>query len=175
MAIPEKVAVVDEIKDKLGRVQGAVITDYRGLNVAEVTELRKQLREAGVEYKVLKNTLTIRAAKESGLDDVVPLLEGPTAIAFGYEDPVAPAKIISDFAKTHQNLEVKGGLLEGKILDIATVKALADLPSREVLLSQVARGMQAPVAGLVNVLQGTIRNAVYVLDAVRQKKEEAGA
>lgn len=175
MARPSKVAAVAEIKDKLGRAQGAVITDYRGLNVAQVTELRQKLRDAGVEYKVLKNTLTIRAAEESGLDSIVPLLVGPTAIAFGYDDPVAPAKVISEFAKAHKHLEVKGGLLEGQMLDIDGVKALADLPSREVLLGQVARGMQAPIAGLVNVLQGSIRNVVYALDAVRKQKEEAGA
>ncbi|NLM25346.1 MAG: 50S ribosomal protein L10 [Firmicutes bacterium] len=175
MARPDKVAAVAEIKDKLSRAQGAVITDYRGLNVAQVTELRKKLRDAGVEYKVLKNTLTIRAAQEIGLDDVVPLLTGPTAIAFGYDDPVAPAKIISEFAKGHQDLEVKGGLLDGQVLDVNGVKALADLPSRELLLGQVARGMQAPIAGFVNVLHGTIRNFVYVLEAVRKQKEEASA
>ncbi len=173
MARPEKLAVVEEIKERLGRVQCAVFTDYRGLDVAEVTELRKQLREAGVEYKVLKNTLAIRAVKETGLEGVIPLLSGPTAIAFGYSDPVAPAKVISEFAKGHQDLEVKGGILDGKVLDVAGVKALADLPSREVLLAQVARGMQAPMAGLVYVLSGTIRNVVYAVDAVRKQKEES--
>ncbi len=175
MVRTEKAAVVAEIKERLEKVQGAVLADYRGLNVAEVTELRRQLRTAGVEYKVLKNTLTIRAARELGLEDLVPLLSGPTAIAFGYTDPVVPAKIISDFAKTRPNLEVKGGLLEGKVLSASGVKALADLPSREVLLSQVVRGMQAPIAGMVNVLQGTIRNCVYVLEAVRKQKEEQAA
>ncbi len=175
MARPDKVQVVEEVKERLSRVQGAVIADYRGLNVAEVTELRKQLREAGVEYKVLKNTLTIRAAREAGVENIIPLLTGPTAIAFGYDDPVVAAKIISDFSKDHKALEVKGGLLDGELLDIDGVKALADLPSREVLLGQVVRGMQAPIAGMVNVLQGNIRNFVYALEAVRKQKEEAGA
>lgn len=175
MARADKVAAVTEIKEKLDKTQGAVITDYRGLNVAQVTELRKQLREAGVEYKVLKNTLTIRAVKEIGLEDVIPSLSGPTAIAFGYNDPVAPAKVISDFAKANQALEVKGGILDGAFLDSEGVKALAALPSREELLSQVVRGMQAPIAGMVNVLQGNIRNVVYALEAVRKQKEEAGA
>ena len=106
---------------------------------------------------------------------MVPLLIGPTAIAFGYDDPVAPAKVLSEFARTTPVLELKGGLLEGKVLDVDAVKALADLPSREELLSQVLRGMQAPIAGLANVLQGTIRNFVYALEAVRKQKEEAGA
>ena len=171
MARPEKVAMVQEIQERLSKSQGAVLTDYRGLNAAEITELRKRLRDAGVEYKVLKNTLTTLAAEELELEGLIPLLEGPTAIAFGYDDPVAPAKIISEFAKTNKNLEVKGGLLEGKILDPAGVKDLAELPSREVLLSMVVRGMQGPIAGLVNVLQGNIRNLVYALDAVRQQKE----
>lgn len=175
MARPDKVQVVEQVKERLGRVQGAVIADYRGLNVAEVTELRKQLREAGVEYKVLKNTLTIRAAREAGMESIIPLLTGPTAIAFGYDDPVVAAKIISDFSKDHKALEVKGGLLDGEVLDVDGVKALADLPSREVLLGQVARGMQAPIAGMVNVLQGNIRKFVYALEAVRKQREEAGA
>ncbi|NLY10148.1 MAG: 50S ribosomal protein L10 [Firmicutes bacterium] len=173
MARPEKVVIVEEIKERLDSVQGAVIVDYRGLNVAAVTELRKQLRDAGVEFKVLKNTLTRRAAEEKGLDDLLPLLNGPTAIAFGYNDPVAPAKILNNFARTNPALELKGGLLEGKVLDVNGVKALAELPSREELLAQVVRGMQAPIAGMVNVLQGTIRNFVYALEAVRKQKEGA--
>ncbi len=175
MARPEKVQAVEEIRDRLDRTQGAVIADYRGLNVAEVTELRRQMREAGVEFKVLKNTLTIRAARESGLDDMVPLLEGPTAIAFGYDDPVTPAKLINDFSKDHRALEMKGGILDGKVLDIDAVKNLAALPGREELLAQVCRGMQGPISGMVNVLQGNIRNLVYALEAVRKQKEEAGA
>jgi len=172
---PEKVAIVDEIKDKLSRAQGVILADYRGLTVMQATELRRKLREAGVEYKVLKNTLTAIAAREAGFEDLTSLLVGPTAIAFGYEDPVAPAKVLSEFAKTNPVLELKGGLLEGRVLDVEGVKALAALPSREELLSQVLRGMQGPIAGLVNVLQGTIRNLVYALDAVRKQKEEAGA
>jgi len=172
---PEKVAVVEEIKEKLSKAQGVILADYRGLTVLQATELRRKLREAGVEYKVLKNTLTAIAAKEVGFEDLVPLLIGPTAIAFGYDDPVAPAKVLSEFARTTPVLELKGGLLEGKVLDVDAVKALADLPSREELLSQVLRGMQAPIAGLANVLQGTIRNFVYALEAVRKQKEEAGA
>lgn len=171
MARPEKVAVVTEIKEKLSRSQGTILTDYRGLNVAQATELRKRLREAGVEYKVVKNTLTILAAREGGFEDIVSLLTGPTAIAFGYDDPVAPAKVISQFAKENQDLEIKGGLLDGKMLDVEGVKALAELPSRDEMLAQVARAFQAPISGLVNVLQGTIRNFVYVLDAVREQKE----
>ncbi|MDA8228369.1 MAG: 50S ribosomal protein L10 [Desulfitobacterium hafniense] len=169
--IQAKEPVVKEIKEKLSASIGAVLTDYRGLNVAEVTELRRKLREAGVEYKVVKNTLTRLAAAEIGLQDLNPYLEGPTAIAFGVNDAVAPAKIISDFAKDHNNLEIKAGILEGKVIDFAGVKALADLPSRDVLLAKVLGGMQSPMYGFAGSLQGVLRKFVYALEAVRQQKE----
>ena len=171
MARPEKVAMVEEIQERLSRVQGAVLTDYRGLNAADMTALRKELREAGVEYKVFKNTLTILAAEEANMKDLVPLLTGPTAFAFGYDDPVAPAKIISEFAKKNKALEIKGGFVEGQVVGPEGVVELANLPSREVLLSMVLRGMQGPMTGMVNVLQGNIRNFVYALNAVKEQKE----
>lgn len=171
MARPEKVAMVQEIQDRISQSQGAVLTDYRGLNAEQMTALRKELREAGVDFRVLKNTLTILAVEELELNDLIPILNGPTAIAFGYDDPVAPAKILSEFAKKNKMLEIKGGILEGKVLDVDGVKNLADLPSREVLLSMVVRGMQAPITGMVYALQGNISNLVYALDAVRQQKE----
>jgi len=148
-----------------------VLTDYRGLNAAEMTALRKELRESGVEFKVFKNTLTTLAAQGAEMDDLVQYLTGPTAFAFGYDDPVAPAKIISEFAKKHKALEVKGGVVEGKIVGPEGVADLANLPSREVLLSMVMRGMQGPISGMVNVLQGNIRNLVYALEAIREQKE----
>ncbi|SDF85044.1 50S ribosomal protein L10 [Sporolituus thermophilus] len=171
----EKQAIVAELKEKLANTKGAVITNYRGLTVAQDTKLRRKLREAGVEYRVVKNTLTRIAAKEVGLEGLEPYLEGPTAIAMSYADPVAPAKVISDFIKENklQVMEIKAGLVEGKVIDVDGVKALANLPPREVLIAQVLAGMQAPIAGLVNVLQGTIRNFVYVLEAVRKQKESA--
>lgn len=168
--IEAKKQVVEEIKDRLEKIQGAVLTDYRGLNVAEVTELRSKLREAGIEFKVLKNTLTSIAAHQIGLEDLDSYLEGPTAIAFGVDDPVAPAKILSDFAKAHKALEIKAGILENKVIDADGVKALAELPSREVLLAKVLGAMQSPMYGFAGSLQGLLRNLVYVLDAVREKK-----
>ncbi len=171
----EKKAVVETLKEKLSQTKGAVLTNYRGLTVAQDTQLRRKLREGGVEYKVVKNTMMRLAAHELGLNDLDSVLEGPTAIAMSYADPVAPAKIISDFVKEHklQALEVKAGLVEGKVIDANGVKALASLPPREVLVAQVLAGMQSPIVGFVNVLQGSIRNLVYALDAVRQKKESA--
>jgi large subunit ribosomal protein L10 len=165
-----KQQIVAEIKEKLSKASSVILTDYRGLNVAEITELRSILRDAGVEYKVAKNTLTLIAARDSGLEDLEKYLEGPTALAFGMQDPVAPAKLLSKFAKTHKNLEIKGGVLEGQVIDIEGVKNLADLPPREVLLAQVFAGMQAPISGIVNVLSGNLRNLVYVLDAIKEQK-----
>lgn len=176
MARPEKVAAVQEVVDKIGRAKALVLTDYRGLNVKSMTELRRTLTQAGVEYKVVKNTLTLRAAKESGIEGLDSILTGPTAIAFGYEDEVVAAKLLAEFAKTHKQLELKAGVLEGKVLSAQDVKALADLPSKEVLLAKLLGSMQSPISGFVNVLQGNIRNLVYALEAVRKLKEEqAGA
>lgn len=172
VARPEKVAVVEEIADRLQRSTAAVLTDYRGLDVQSMTELRAVLREAGVEYKVLKNTLTRFAAEKANVQGLDDLLEGPTAIAFSYGDPVVPAKLLSEFAKKHEALEVKGGILGGNVIGVDGVKRLADLPSREVLLAQVLMGMQSPIYGLAYVLQGTISSLVYALDAVRRQKEE---
>ena len=162
---------VQDITEKLQKSVTAVITDYRGLNVSQATQLRNELRGADIEYKVLKNTLTKIAAKNVGLEGLDQYLEGPTAIAFSTEDPVAPAKILAKFAKDNKDLEIKGGILEGKVVSMEQIKALADLPSREELLAQVLRGLQSPLAGMVNVLAGPLRNMANVLEAVRKEKE----
>ena len=171
----EKQAVVTELKEKLSNTKGAVLANYRGLNVAQDTKLRRKLREAGVEYRVVKNTLTRIAANEVGIDGLDKYLEGPTVIALSANDPVAPAKILSDFIRENklQALEIKAGLVEGKVIDVAGVKALASLPPREVLIAQLLGTMQAPIAGFVRVLQGNISNLVYALEAVRKQKESA--
>lgn len=171
----EKLQTVAEIKEKLSAAKGAVLTNYRGLTVAQDTKLRRKLREAGVEYRVFKNTMTRIAAQEAGIEGLDSYLEGPTAIAMSTTDPVAPAKIISDFIKENklQALEVKAGLVEGKVIDGAGVKALSSLPPKEVLVARVLAGMQSPIAGLVNVLSGNLRNLVYALEAVRKQKESA--
>lgn len=171
----EKQTVVAGMKDKLAATKGAVLINYRGLTVAQDTKLRRKFREGGVEYKVVKNTLTRIAANEIGIQGLDSYLEGPTAMAFSATDPVAPAKIISDFIKESklQNIEVKAGLVEGKVITADGVKALANLPPREVLIAQVLAGFQTPIVGIVNVLQGTIRNAVYVIEAIRKQKESA--
>jgi large subunit ribosomal protein L10 len=163
-AIEQKKQIVEEIAEKFRASKSTIIVDYRGLNVAEVTELRKQLREAGVEFKVYKNTLTRRAVEQVELTGLNDLLVGPNAIAFSTEDVVAPAKILSKFAKDHEALEIKGGVIEGNIATLDEIKALADLPSREGLLSM-----------LLSVLQAPIRNFALAAKAVAEQKEEQGA
>ena len=171
-AIERKSVIVDEIKAKIENAQAAVLVDYRGLTVEETTELRKQFREAGVEYKVYKNSLMRFAFKAAGLEGFNSHLTGPNAIAFSSEaDPVAPAKIAKEFAKDHKNLEIKAGFVDGEIIDVAGVEGLADLPPREVLIAQVLGGLNAPISGFANVLQANIRNLVFALDAVREQKQ----
>lgn len=144
-ALEKKKQMVAEIAEKLKNSKSTILTDYRGLTVAEMNELRKQLREAGVEYKVLKNTLTRRATAETGLSELDQHLTGPTAIAFSAEDVVAPAKILYKFSKDHEALEIKGGVVEGRVVGLDEIKELADLPSREGLLSMLLSVLQAPI------------------------------
>ena len=165
-----KEQVVNEIKEKFQRAEAVVLVDYRGLNVAEVTELRKRFREAGADYKVYKNTLMTRALTELGIEGLIPYLTGPNAVALGYDDPVVPAKIISEFAKDHDKLEIKVGMISRKVIGVEGIKALANLPSKEVLVAQALGGLNAPITGFVNVLQGNIRKLVYALNAIAEKK-----
>ncbi|NEU32452.1 50S ribosomal protein L10 [bacterium LRH843] len=162
--LEKKQQIVSDIAAKLSASKATVVVDYRGLTVAEVTELRKQLREAGVEFKVYKNTLTRLASEEANLAELNDKLVGPTAIAFSEEDVIAPAKILNEFAKKHEALEIKAGVIEGKVATFEEVKALAELPSREGLLSMLA-----------NVLQAPMRGFALVTKAVAEQKEEQGA
>ncbi|OZI10625.1 50S ribosomal protein L10 [Bacillaceae bacterium SAS-127] len=162
--IEQKKQLVTEIAEKFKNSATTVVVDYRGLTVSEVTELRKQLREAGVEFKVFKNTLTRRAAEMAEISGLEDSLTGPNAIAFSAEDAVAPAKILNNFAKEHEALEIKAGVLEGNVVSVEEVKALAELPSREGLLSM-----------LLSVLQAPMRNFALATKAVAEQKEEQGA
>ncbi|HHY31622.1 MAG TPA: 50S ribosomal protein L10 [Firmicutes bacterium] len=175
MPKPEKEAAVQEIREMLSKSQAVVLANYRGLNVAAMTELRRKLGEAGAEFKVVKNTLARIASREVGLAGLEQYLEGPTAIAFASGDPVAPAKVISEFTREHKEMEIKGGALQGKIIGPDDVRSLAELPSREVMLGRVAATMAAPISGLARALAGTIRNLAYAIDAVKRQKEEQGA
>lgn len=163
---PEKVAVVDEVREKLSDADAAILTEYRGLKVGELAELRKSLRGAGGEYKVYKNTLVRFAARELGLDELESLLTGPTAIAFVKGDAAGVAKAIRDYSRANPTLVVKGTVLGGKVLDAKGTAALADLPSREVLLAQLAGAFQAPMAKFAGLLQALPRNFAYGLKAL---------
>lgn len=140
-----KKQVVAEVTEKFSNAKSVIITDYRGLTVAEVTELRSRLRAQGVEYRVIKNTLLKIAAKDAGIEGAEEYFQGPTAVAYGLEDAVAPAQVLSKFIKEYKKMEIKGGILEGKVIGFDEVKALADLPPREILLGQVASVFQAPI------------------------------
>lgn len=161
---------IDEIKEKINNAQSVVLVDYRGLNVEQLTELRSRYRKAGVEYKVYKNTMMRFAFKDSGLEEFNEFLKGPSAVAFGYDDPVQVAKITAEFAKANDKLEIKAGIVDGKVIDVAGVNSLAELPSREVLVAQALGGLNAPIQGFANVLQGTIRSLAIVLNAISEEK-----
>ena len=161
---------IEEIKEKINKAQSVVLVDYRGLNVEQLTELRSLYRKAGVEYKVYKNTMMRFAFKDSGLEGFNEYLKGPSAIAFGYDDPVQVAKITSEFAKKNEKLEIKAGIVDGKIIDVSGVNSLAELPSREVLVAQALGGLNAPIQGFANVLQGTIRSLAIVINAIAEEK-----
>lgn len=165
----EKEAIIQQLNEKFENYSVAVVTDYHGLNVAEATKLRRRLREAGCEYKVAKKTLIGLVVKSRGLEELKSSMDGSVGIAFS-NDPVAPAKVISEFMREIRKMEIRAGVLDGKVIDAAAVKALADLPSREVLLAKVLGGMQAPLYGFAGVLQGTLRSFVYALEAIRKQR-----
>ncbi len=171
-SLENKKVVVGEITEKMKEAKSFIVTDYRGLNVAQVTKLRSELRKAGVKYKVLKNTLMTIAANDIGLEGIQDYFKGPTAVAFGVEDAVTPAQVLAKFAKEFEALEIKAGVLEGKLITVDEIKALADLPSREVLLEKLANVMQSPIAGMANVLQGPIRKLGYALVEIQKVKEQ---
>ncbi len=168
-----KEKMMEEITEALEKAELVVVTDYRGLNVQSINRLRGELRKEDCQYRVTKNTMNRLAARRAGLEELEDFFEGPVAIAYSSADPVAAAKVFKEFARENENLVVKGGMLSGQLLDPAAIKALGEIPPREVLLAQVVGGFQAPISGLVGVLQGTMRQLVYTLDAVRQHKESA--
>jgi large subunit ribosomal protein L10 len=168
---PEKVAVVSEVRERLSSSNGALLTEYRGLKVADLAALRRSVGEAGGEYRIYKNTLVRRAAAELELSELDPLLVGPTAIAFVDGDAVAVAKSLRDFARTNVNLTIKGGLLGTKVLSAADATALADVAPREVILAQLAGALAAPLVKMAGLLQALPRNFAYGLAALVEKRQ----
>jgi large subunit ribosomal protein L10 len=172
MATEKKVKIVEGLQETFSRCNIGILTDYRGLTTAELNELRRKLREARVEYKVVKNSLAQIAARQVGMEYLVGSFEGPMAVAFGYGDATQAVKALSDYIRTTKSiLSIKGGFLSDRVLSVQDVETLARLPSREVLISRVIGGIQSPIYGLVNVLAGPIRGIMGVLQARIQQLE----
>ena len=166
---------VQDLNKRLMPAETAVIAHYSGVNVEKMTQLRNELRKKKVGFKVVKNTLMLRAIKGTPLEVLKDDFKGPTAVAYTAGDPVQLAKTLTDFAKDEEHLVIRSGLLSGKRMTMEEVKTLASVPSREVLLSRLVGSLQSPYAGLVYTLSGVLRKLVYALDAVRRKKEEKGS
>jgi large subunit ribosomal protein L10 len=169
----EKKQLVEELHQKFTESKIVILTDYKGLDVDTINELRRKLTESNIEYRVVKNTLLVRASENTDVAVVKDQFKGPTAIALSYDDPVAPAKVLSDFAKDHDKLEIKAGVMSGKLLDIAAIKSLSALPSREVLLGQVLSTMNAVPTALVRALSNVPEKLLYALQAIKDQKEAA--
>ncbi len=168
--LEQKKQVVAELSESIKASCTGVIVNYKGITVAEDTKLRKDLREAGDEYKVVKNTLLSRALKDAGIEGLDSVLEGTTAIAFSKDNYVSGAQILAKFADTNKNFEIKAGFVDGGVIDAEGVKNLAKLPSKEVLVAQVLGGLNAPITGFVTVLNGTMKGLVVALNAIAEKQ-----
>ncbi|RPH49835.1 MAG: 50S ribosomal protein L10 [Desulfobacteraceae bacterium] len=173
MKIEEKKRITEDLHGKFSRSKVVIATDYKGLNVEAISDLRKKLREFEIEYRVVKNTLLDRASEDTEAALIKDKFKGPTAIALGYKDPVVPAKILMKFAETNKNLIIKAGVLNGKVLDFNSIKALSTMPSREILLSMLLSAMNGVSASFVRTLGGVPKKFLYVLQAIKEKKEAA--
>jgi len=171
---PKKIETVRDLTEKVSRARGIYFTEYKGLTVAELTDLRRQCHQKHVEYLVCKNTFSRRVLKEKGYADVMALLVGPTAMAFGYDDPSVPAKILWDFSSKNEKLVLKGGVFEGKAIKPKDIQAIKDLPSREVALSTLIAAIYGPVQGFYNVVTAVLRDFVSVIDQIAEQKKPAG-
>jgi large subunit ribosomal protein L10 len=169
---PEKGAAVEELHEKFSRAVSAVLADFRGLSVQELTDLRRQLREASLELAVVKNTLARRAVQDTTLEKLTPYLKGPTSITLSYGDVVAPAKILSTYLKRQPKLALRAGYFEGEVIPAEKLSQIADLPPREILLAQTLAAMQGPLAGLVGTLQGVVTMFIGTLQAIHDKKAQ---
>jgi large subunit ribosomal protein L10 len=169
----EKSRIVSELQDKFAKAKGIVFTDYRGLNVEELTSLRIALRASDVEFKVVKNTLAKRAAEGTPVNVAKDVFSGPIGIAIGYDDPVLVVKKVLEYSKTNEKLEIKGGVVEGALYAPAQIKAISELPPREVLLSMLVGAMQSPLSKLAGLLNSTLTQFMYAMEGLKQKKENS--
>lgn len=175
MPTAKKKEAVKDLQDLFTKSQVLIFTDYRGMSVAEITNLRRQLRDKGVEYHVSKNTLTSLAADHAGLDTMKPMLDGPTAIAFVGDDIPGAAKVLSDFARTSRVLQIRGGLVGGSVLNPEQVSDLTKILPREQYIAKMLGSMQSPISGMLGVLTGVMRGVVNVLQARVDQMKEQGA
>ena len=173
MNIEDKKQVVEDLKEKFATTKVVIVTDYKGLNVAQMTELRRKLSEANVEYKVVKNTLLKRASEGTDAMLLADVFKGPSGIAFSFDDPVAPAKVLTQFAKDNDKLEIKAGVMDGKLMDLDAITVLSKQPSREELLAQVLSAMNAVPTGFVRALADVPRRMMNVLNAIKDQKAAA--
>ncbi len=173
MRLDAKQQITENLHDRFARSAIIVVTDYNGLDVGALNDLRRRLRAEGIEYQVVKNTLLVRAAADTEADLIKEYFKGPSAVAISYDDPVAPAKVLTQFAKENNKLEIKVGVLNGKVLDLNAVKALAMLPSKEVMLAQFLAVLNAVPTSFVRVLAEVPRSMLNVLNAIKDQKEAA--
>lgn len=172
MVTEAKEKEVEELRDKFEDAEGIVLSDYRGIAANDMVEMRETFTKEGIEYRVVKNTLAAIAAEEAGLDELPQLLDGPIAIAVGYEDPVLPFKITKDTEKNYDNFTAKGGMIEGDLVEADEIEAISSLSSKEELLANLAMGLKSPVQKLAYVLKAKLKDLALVLDQVREAKEE---
>jgi len=172
MNLEKKKQITDDLHEKFARAAIVILTHYKGMDVAGITDLRRRLREADAEYKVVKNTLLVRAAEGTGAAPLKDSFTGPSAVAFSYTDPVAPARVLSEFAKTNDKLQIRTAALKGRLLEPKDIKALAELPSREVLLAQTLAVMNAVPTSFVRVLSAIPQKFLYLLSALKTQKQE---
>lgn len=173
MATPKKIEIVEEYTEKFKKAKGIYLTDYTGIDVKTIDDLRKKFRESNIEYKVLKNRLAKIAFNNIGVKEMDPYLQGVTSFVIGYDDPVIPAKIVNEFHKKTKKLNLKAAYLEGTVFGPEEAIKLADLPSRDALLGQFVGLLQAPMSKLVSTLQAPLQKMVGLLESLKEKKQEA--
>ncbi len=173
MQIDEKKKIVEDIRKRFLESKVVILTDYKGLDVEKINELRRKLKQSGAEYKVVKNTLLVRASEETDISLIKDSFKGPSAVALSCDDPVTPAKILAEFADEHESLEIKVGVMNGKILDLSAIKKLSVLPSREALLGSLLSVMSGVPSAFVRALNEMPRRLLNVLQAIKEQKEAA--
>ncbi|HDH04879.1 MAG TPA: 50S ribosomal protein L10 [Nitrospirae bacterium] len=169
----EKIKIVSELQGKFGKAKGVVFTDYRGLNVEEITELRNNLRSSALDYRVVKNTLARRAAEGTPVNDAADIFSGPVGIAIGYDDPVLLVKKVLEFGRKNKKLDIRGGVIEGDVCSPEQISTISELPSREVQLSILVGAMQSPLSKFAGLLNSTLSQFIYALEALKNKKGES--